>query len=176
MRVVKTNRSGELTKPEQKAFGGAFSLLQKWKMGGTGSSKIIYQKGISAFDELNKDEEGVISFISFELLKNGLLLRLNRNQRTKCLGILLSELKKVALEAYRIEIIEQGISLNRIEIVQRGVLSVIPKEGESATFEVISSNFKSIKAYFEKPMLKDKFTFSISNNPPEKYFTHSTIP
>lgn len=170
LRIVKTNRSGELIRPEQKAFGGTFPFFEKLKMGGTGSSKMIYHKGIPEFDMLNKGEVGMTSFVSFELLKNGLLLRLNRNQKTKCLGIQLTELQKIELIAYRIEIREERFNVRKTKIIHRGELTIQSKDGVSAEFEILSSNFKSVKKYFNSPQLKAFFTFSISTNPPEKDF------
>jgi hypothetical protein len=168
LRIVKTNRSGELIRPEQKAFGGTFPFFEKLKMGGTGSSKMIYHKGIPEFDLLNKGEVGMTSFVSFELLKNGLLLRLNRNQKTKCLGIQLTHIKVIKLLAYRIEIREKRFSIHKTKIIHRGELTIESKDGGLAEFEILSSNFESIKKYFECPPLNPIFNYAISTNPPQK--------
>ncbi len=164
MRKIKTNNSGELLSSEKAFFGGEYSLWEKLKKKGVGSAKIIYDKGIPEFDKLSRNVEGEISFVSFEILKNGLILRLNRNQRVECVGLKLDELEAINLVGYRIDIIMRDGSINR---VHRGELEIKVINGDTANFAIIAREFKTLIEFFRREEFADKFNFSISTNPPE---------
>ena len=104
MRAVKTNQAGQLLKSELKAYGGAYNFWEKFVNNGVGSSKVIYDEGLEPCDAMDRGVAGEISFVSFELLNNGLLLRLNLNQRTACIGLMLTEIEQINLAGLRIEI------------------------------------------------------------------------
>ena len=87
MRVIRLQADGQLLKRDLAYFGGAYTFWEKIRLRGIGSSKVIYEKGIPAFDEVDRGLVNELGFVNFELLKNGLLLRLNQNQRTACVGI-----------------------------------------------------------------------------------------
>ena len=91
MRLIQTNKNGELAAKDIKYFGGQYSFWEKIRKRGIGSTKIIYDSGIGEFDNLKRNITGEIGFVNFELLKNGLILRLNVTQRFSCIGMKLKE-------------------------------------------------------------------------------------
>jgi len=148
-------------------FGGQFSFWEKVKRKGIGSPKLIYEAGVEGFDKINRSIQGEIGFVNFELLKNGLILRLNVNQRHSCLGVKLSDVKAINLVAYRIEIKYRQFGSVIKKIVHRGELEVV-EANERIIFTIVSREFSGIKAFFEKEDFKDRFHYSISTNPIEK--------
>lgn len=164
MRKIKTNNSGELLSSEKIHFGGEYSLWEKLKKKGIGSAKIIYAEGIEEFDKLSRNIEGEISFVSFEILKNGLILRLNRNQRVECVGLKLDQLETIDLVGYRIDIVFRDGSKKK---VHRGELEIKALNGEVSNFSVIAREFKALVEFFQREELIDKFNYSISTDPPE---------
>lgn len=164
LREIKIYRSGGLHKREIKYYGGEYSFFEKIKKGGIGSSKIVYESGISEFDKLDRGVENELSYVNFELLQNGLIFRLNRNQRIKCLGIKLNEIKSISLIAYRIEIKKR----NRRKMVHRGDLEIVDIEGNAKQFRVLTREFKETVNFFQRKELADKFNYSVSINPPER--------
>jgi hypothetical protein len=167
MKKIKTNKNGELTNKDIRYFGGEYSFWEKVKKRGVGSPKIIYESGIEEFDNLKRNVEGEIGFVNFELLKNGLILRLNLNQRFGWIGMKIDELKEINLIGYRIKIKQRRLGKIETKIVHRGELELIEKN-ETLKFNVIVREFNGIKRYFERSELKTKFKFSISTKPPEK--------
>lgn len=173
MRVVKTNQAGQLLKSELKTFGGAYNFWEKFINNGVGSAKVIYDEGIEAFDALNRGVAGEISFVSFELLKDGLLLRLNHNQRTLCLGVKLLEIKHINLTGFRIEVVvKKKHQAAYVKIVHRGVLEIIERRGGTTSFSVVVREFTDVKSFFEKPAFAEQFTFRVSEAEPEKDYSH----
>jgi len=172
MRVVKTNQAGQLLKSELKAFGGAYNLWEKFVNNGVGSSKVIYDEGLEVFDDVDRGVMGEIRFVSFELLRDGLLLRLNQNQRKLCLGVELSEIEAISLTGFRIEIGERKYRKLRTRIVHRGELTISERQGAITSFSVVTQEFETINNFFGKSAFTGKFNFSISDAPPEKDYSY----
>jgi hypothetical protein len=168
---VETEASSQLTPESLEYFGGKYTLWERLKMGGSGSPKINYVSGIEEFDRLKRDIAGDAPFVSFELFKNGLILRLNNNQRFGCVGMRLNELKSLNLVAYRIEIKQRRAGKEKTKIVHRGELEIV-EINERLKFSVIVSEFDGLRQFFQKEELADKFHFSVSTNPPEKDHGH----
>lgn len=171
MKKVETNKNGELNKKDLRHFGGQYSFLEKIKMKGTGSPKIIYESGIEEFDKLKRNITGEIGFVNFEILKNGLILRLNVNQRFSCIGIKLDELNEINLVGYKIKIRARNLQGYLHKIVHRGELE-FTTTNKTLKFNIIVREFENIKKYFERSELNTNFKFSISPKPAEKDFAY----
>lgn len=171
IKKIETNKNGELRTKDIKYFGGKYSFWENLRTGGIGSTKIIYDSGIEEFDKLKRNITGEIGFVNFELLKNGLILRLNINQRFCCLGMKLSELEAINLIAYRIAIEVERYGIIETKIVHRGDLEIMSSSG-GVKFSVIVREFKSIVNYFKKDEFRGKFNFSISTNPSEEDYSY----
>lgn len=167
MKPLKTNSNGELTKNDINYFGGQFSFWEKIKKKGIGSPKLIYEAGVEEFNKINRGIQGEIGFVNFELLKNGLILRLNVNQRHSCLGVRLSDVKAINLVAYRIEIKYRQLGKVISKIVHRGELEIVEVNGR-IMFTIVSRELSGITAFFEKEDFRERFHYSISTNPIEK--------
>jgi len=171
MRILKTSKEGDLTKSEVAFFGGNYNFVEKLKMNGTGSCKIIYESGINLFDKIKLDSLET-SFINFEILKNGLIIRFNKTQKLAFVGIKLTEIKKLILFAYRIEIryINPNDKIVKIKKVKRGEFAIVSINNEIVKFTALANNFKVLKSFFEKPHFQNFYEFLISSNPPEVEF------
>lgn len=167
-KLLGTDSYGEITKMEASYFGGEFNFWEKLKMSGIGSPKLIYENGIHEFDQLKRGVENEIFYINFELLKNGLLVRGNINQRIKVIGIRLDELLKISLIAYRIEFHSEKFQTKILKIVHKGTLDFTLINGPALTFKIITVNFNEMLNYFNKSEFKDLFNYSVSLSAPEE--------
>jgi hypothetical protein len=167
MKKLRLNKNGELTAKDISYFGGQYSFWEKVSKIGVGSSKVLYESGIDHFDQMKRAIEGEIGFVSFELLKNGLILRLNINQRFSCIGMKLDDIKEINLIGYRIEVYHRQFGKVIIKIVHRGELEIIGGE-HSIKFSMVTREFDSFVDYFLREELAEKFHLSISLDPPEK--------
>ena len=172
MKTLKTNNSGQLSVKDTIHFGGEYTSWEKVKNGGIGSTKLIYDSGLKEFDKLSRNLPGEIGFVNFELLKNGLVLRLNINQRLCCMGVRLCEINRIDLVGYRIEVKQKqlvGQVVNKI--VHRGDMQIVTQIGTSK-FTIVMREFGGIVKYFSKVEFIGVFNFSISIKPPEKDYSH----
>ena len=172
LRELSTSPNGELDKQEKAFFGGEYGFWAKLRQGGTGSAKLIYESGIAAFDATDRGVENEVSFVTFELLRNGLVLRLNRNQRLRCVGIRLTELKYIDLVGYPIKIQHQGLSRRETKVVHHGELELTGRNGQRSRFSVITQNFAEVLAYFGRKELAAKFRYRISSESPGQDYGH----
>jgi len=162
MKVVRTNRSGQLLKSEKMYFGGEFSLFQKFRKKLGGSPKVIYHHGIPTFDALDPEEPTEFTFANFELLREGLILHANSNLRGACVGVRYTNVVFVKLTGYSINQLFKG----EIRVIYRGVLE-IKSSGEAAAFTVLPGIFQEIKLFFQNSRLSSKFSFVKSDLHPE---------
>ena len=172
MKVVKIQADGQLLKKDLSYFGGAYTFWEKIRRRGVGSSKIIYESGIPDFDNIDRGLAGELGFVNFELLKDGLILRLNQNQRIACVGIRLSELTRIDLVAFRIELRQKKLGRWQSKIIHRGILSIWLDEEKVGEFSILSSQFTKLLTFFQQEAFAGKFFYSVSTAPPEKDYGH----
>lgn len=173
MRTIETELSGVLEEEELPYFGGTFTLFEKLRMGGTGSPKVIYQSGIPAFEDLVKGAENESTFVSFEVMKNGLIVRANRQQRLHCVGTRLTDLEKIKLEAFKIELRDKHLKRMVYQTTYRGELEILEKDGAVCRFMVSPQNLSGIRAFFQKKQLIGLLDYFISDAPSEKNYLGS---
>lgn len=166
MRAVEIELSGVLEEEELDYYGGTFSFRENLRLGGIGSPKVYYNDGIPEFDELNEYVENELSFVSFEMMKKGLILRLNRTQRMRCVGTLWTNLKEIRLTGYRKEV-EYRRFLYRRAIVHRGLLEVEEFDGNLSRFHVPEQNFSGLQNYFSKDIFQDFFVYALGTSSPD---------
>ena len=165
MKTIEIELSGVLEEEEVHYFGGAYSFFERIRMKGIGSPKIVYRSGVPAFDALNEFTPTEFSFVSFELMKNGLILRLNRTQRLRCVGTRLTDLESIKLTAYQIQLQRSSWAKLQQKTVLMGVLEILEKDGTSSKFQIFTQNFDGLLKFFTKPVFADKFVYSISRDP-----------
>ena len=172
MRIIETELSGVLEEEEIPLFGGNYTIWEKLKMGGTGSPKVIYQSGIPAFDELVKGAENESTFVSFEVMKNGLIVRANRQQRLHCVGARLTDIDIIKLEAFKIRLRFRRAVGYIYRTTFRGELIIQEKDGQPSSFIVSPQNMPGVLAFFQKKQLVDKLDYFIHETQVEKgYFS-----
>lgn len=169
MHPLETDSTGNLTPTELTRFGGTYTFREKLQLGGTGSSKIIYQEGIPIFDELRRGIQNEVAYANFEWLKNGLILRLNINQRLSCVGLTLEEIERINLLAYRIKIRRMHWGVLRYKIVHRGELEIVGKNGLIANFLITPPFFEGILRFFLREDIAEKFGYAVSLIPVEEH-------
>ncbi len=170
MLIINLNldKNGDLTRQDKACFGGEYIFFEKVKRSGIGSGKVIYKSGIPEFDAIARGVENELGFVNFELLKNGLIIRLNQNQRIKCVGIKITDVRAINLTASRIEIeYKQHVRMVK-KIVYRGELEIIDEQDYKTGFEVFARDYEDVRRFFQKIEFEDKFRHSMSLNPPEK--------
>lgn len=164
MQQLTIDGGGQLLRRDLRYYGGAYSAWYRLANGGVGSSKMIYRAGIPAFDALDRGVGGEISFVTFELLRGGLLLRVNRSQRLACIGIRLTDIDRIELVGHRIDVRQRG---GASRIVHRGELTIREQGGEVLNFSIIVREFSSLLAYLNRAELQPFLTFAISDEAPE---------
>lgn len=168
MKVVEIELSGILDDEEKEYFGGTYSFWERIKLKGVGSPKIVYHTGIPEFDALNDLVENDSSFVSFELMKNGLILRLNRIQRLRCVGTRLTDIKAIKLTGYKIKLKPTKWHQNATKVVHMGILEILEVDDTRCSFRIFTQNFDDLLKFFKKAPFADKFTFQVSDNPTEE--------
>jgi hypothetical protein len=162
---IKADKNGKLSTEAIEHLRGQYSFRERIKKRGVGSSKVVYEAGVKVFDSLLRGLETETAFASFELQKNGLIVRLNINQRLSCVGIKSEEIEFINLTGYPVEV-RRGISSKR-KIIHYGKLEII-LSNETLNFTVREIEFKDILKYFTNAGFDEKFRLSISLNLPEK--------
>lgn len=127
-----------MTEKDKTYFGGKYGFLERIKIRGIGSPKVIYKSGIPHFDELDdRVVENEIPFANFELMKNGLLIRLNRNLRTRYVGIQLSDYKGV--------IFQKGSE-------GKYKMELLNSNNDSFHFQIYVAHLSGVQAFFNKKL------------------------
>lgn len=133
---------------------GQYSVKERLKKRGVGSSKVVYESGVKPFDGLLRGMDTETAFASFELQKNGLTIRLNINQRLSCIGVESDEITAIKLMGFPVEV-RQGLFAKR-KIIYNGKLDIILPD-ETIKFTVRELEFKDIVKFFSTDELSEKF-------------------
>ena len=164
LELLPTDAGGMLKPRSLQAFGGPYSLYVRLWRGGVGSPRMIYRSGIAAFDNLlRRDVAGEVAFLTMEELTEGILFRLNVNQRIACVGLRKSDIDYVDMLAFRVRVRVR----HRWRTVHRGELTLSLRNGNKVTLQVIVREFRAIQRYFAKSGLRDKFRTQVSEVPDE---------
>ena len=167
MKKLNLNNRNELFDNDLDYYGGKYSFSESLKINGTGSTKVIYKNGISDIDNSITSKGNDFIFINLELLKNGLLLRTNLNQNIKCFGLKLDEIETLKLTAFKVQIRVKKFGVYVTKIVHRGELEI--KDSDNCIkLLILVKDFKSFTKYLNKPKLKEKLKYVVSDNEPEK--------
>jgi hypothetical protein len=168
MKTVNIKPGGILPPSEKTYFGGPFSFWEKLRMKGIGSPKMVYESGIAVFDEEDTGVGGEVSFVSMEVLKNGLIIRLNRNNRHRCAGIRLTDIENIRLTAIGIQRLLKRKQDNETKIVYRGELEIRDIHQQIFRFQVMVAEFQLVLDFFYKPPFGHLFEYEVSEAIPEK--------
>lgn len=167
MKKLNLNNKNELFSNDLEYYGGKYSFTESLKISGTGATKLIYKNGISEIENSITSKGNDFIFINLELLKNGLLLRTNLNHNIKCFGLRLDEIEDLNLTAFKVQIRVRKFGVYVTKIVHRGELE-IKDSNSSIKLLILVKDFKSFIKYLNKPKLKEKLKYVVSNNEPEK--------
>lgn len=138
MKIINLNNKGQLRAKDVAYFGGKYSFFERIKIKGIGSPKVIYKNGIEHFDDVTQlDSE--LSFANFELMKDGLLVRLRRNLQLRYVGFQLHEILKITLNPIGQEL---ELMINTID--------------DQLLFEVPLQSIPNLKSFFEKNIFKGR--------------------
>lgn len=166
MRLIKTNKSGQLIKKEIKFYGGEFSTLEKIKLGQIGSPKVIYDYGLEDLDILSRNIEGEVTYINFEILKNGLIIRANCNQRQIVLGLKLSETKSIDLIGKRLTTETDDMQIVNKKIQNEGMMRIQTTDSTMIKLIIQSQQYNDIVKFFSMLPFQNKFHHSIEIETP----------
>jgi hypothetical protein len=167
MKKLNLNNKNELFTNDLDYYAGKYSFMESLKLGGTGSTKLIYKSGIIEIENLITSKGNDFVYINLELLKNGLLLRTNSSQNIKCFGFRLDEIKTLSVTVFKVQIRVKKFGVYVTKIVNRGELEI--KDGNSCVrLLILVKDLKSFTKFMNKPILKEKLKYIVSNNEPEK--------
>ncbi|MFN7115156.1 MAG: hypothetical protein ACK4TA_00055 [Saprospiraceae bacterium] len=167
MEIIAVDAAGNISAKVLKQYGGAFTWKAALQMRGVGSPKVIYQAGVAAFDALNAFNENELLFANFEILPQGLLIRINKSQLLKA-GILPKKaLLQIVLTGFQVALRYRSFAgIVKTKIVHKGILEIDGQDGQTVRFEVPVSVFKATLQFFQKDFFQDSFTYVESENPP----------
>jgi hypothetical protein len=164
---IKADKNGKFSTEAIDYLKGQYLFTERIKKRGVGSSKVVYASGVKAFDNLLRGMDTETAFVSFELQRNGLIARLNINQRLSCVGLTSEEIESINLTGYPTTI-GRGIFWRRNpKIIHYGKLEII-LSNETLGFTVRELEFKDILKYFGRDEFTEKFRLSIDSNSLEK--------
>lgn len=144
-------------------YGGAYGIWESIKIGGIGSPKVVYRTGIEAFNEIKDGLGNEIPFVNFELLKNGLILRINKKQKLGVGLIHFEELLSIRLSAFRILL---KYNHRSDKLVHAGKLEIELHHPKILHFEIPVKEFQALHKYFKKEPFQPFFHFEKSDAPP----------
>ena len=87
-------------------------------------------------------------------------------------GVRLSDLHDIQMEAFRIEIIDRRWGRHRKKIIHRAELRLHGKWDEPAQLSVVAAQFDSLLHFFQRPEFAGKLVYTISTAPPEKDYAY----
>lgn len=161
---IKADRNGKFSPAMLAYLTGKYSFIERIRKRGVGSSKVIYESGVMPFDILSRGLVTETAFASFELQKNGLIVRMNINQRLSCVGIESAEIEAINFTAYPV-VLRRGISSKR-KTVYNGKLEIILRN-ETLKFTVRELEFNDILKFFTDADFNEKFRYAVSSDAPE---------
>jgi hypothetical protein len=134
----------------QQKIGVHYSFFKKLKLGGVGSTKVVYLKGVSVFDEIKNSGQD-LDFVNFELYPKGLIIRYSKGNKKKGLIIHKSEIDQILFESTKVKVHFR----NGTKIVHEAVIKLLLDSGSTISFYVPVSFYKSTKPYWLKDWLAD---------------------
>lgn len=123
-------------------YGGEYSFFEKLRIGGVGSPKLGYRSGIPEFDAIHHSDDLEHSISNIELLKDGLILRINKKQK---LAVAIEQLN--ALESIQLD---SMIVKRNDRPRQEGKLTIKFKEQNPILFDIGADEYKGITTFFSK--------------------------
>jgi hypothetical protein len=126
-------------------YGGEYSFFENVKMGGIGSPRLKYVSGIPEFDEIQYSDDLEQAASNIELLKNGIILRINKKQK---LAVVIEHLPLLTSIRLKDQLTKDE---NRRRSV--GTLQLIFKNQAIVVFEVGAEEYKSLQRFLKKRVL-----------------------
>ncbi|MFK7807834.1 MAG: hypothetical protein AB8F74_08570 [Saprospiraceae bacterium] len=123
-------------------YGGEYSFFEKLRMGGVGSPRVSYQSGIPEFDVVHHSDDLEQSMTNFELVKKGLIIRINKKQNLAVAIEHLELLKSVTLTSNKATTTERTGKV--------GTLWLEFQNYEPLYFKVGKEEYKGVQRFFEK--------------------------
>jgi hypothetical protein len=126
-------------------YGGEYSFFENLKMGGIGSPKLKYVSGIPEFDAIHYSDDLEQSISNIELLKNGLILRINKKQK---LAVAIAELQLLTSIQLQPQLREEGDSGQKA-----GILKLVFENQPTVVFEVGVEEYEGLQRFLGKRVL-----------------------
>lgn len=156
MEVLKQNSSSI-----SRTIGRDYSFLEKLKLKGTGSSKLIYVEGVLSLNKLANSSQSH-SFASFQLYPKGIVIRMSKNGKVEGIVLKKEEIEEIAIVARRIKIKNRSfLRLVKYKVVHDATLSIQLKSGEPILFYCLTAHYRNVLPFFRKDWLKSKLHFSV---------------
>lgn len=159
--VLKLNKKGLINPTDKAAFGGEFSLLDRIRLGGVGSPKMVYENGLAYFDELPAQIVGETPFLNVELLRKGLILRLNHGQRLRAVGVLLSDLTEIAVDDFNIGLQYWRYDAEQNKLIRRVLFTMTTDSGERVQCRVLHSEVQRLVRFFDRNGFDELFRHDV---------------
>jgi hypothetical protein len=155
---IKKIQSTRLIKRE---LDPTYSFIKKLQLNGTGSSKLIYLKGVSYFDELKKLNQD-LDYVNFELFPKGVVVRYSKGNKKSGLILKRDQINQIEFESTRIKVrYKRGLKIvNEAKII-------ISLKTANITFYVPVSFYKSNKPFWTKDWLKHLTTYKQNSAKPK---------
>jgi hypothetical protein len=147
MKFVKLNRDDTIPSSTLVALG-KYTFIQKLRLKGTGSPRLVYHGGSSNFDEIAAIDDN-LNYAQIELFPHGMAVRMRKRSNGQAAAILFKDLTLFDFKTWKLEVHLP----TSIQIVNVGELT-ISTDDHTLVFSVNGSVFSSIREF----LLKKEFS------------------
>ena len=160
MEIVELGYGGKLRSKWVEYSGRGYNLVEKIKLRGIGSPRLIYYGGLSRFDVVSNRSNDT-NYVNIELFRAGLALRLKKEDLFVCALIPKADLQEVDFETFKIKIYYNGK-----EIVKSAARISLLLESHKIDLLLGAAYYKPGLAFFKKTFFENSISFRIDPSPP----------
>lgn len=146
MKLSRIEHSHHITQSEVRYLGGKFNFIELLKMGGNGSPKFLYNKGIEKLDAINESFDHKC-LCSVELLKTGFILWWNKFQTIRAILIKYDEIEAIKINSFKVN---AKPLVQTDYILTAGDIEIQIKDEKSIHYYLPASTFKKVLRFFSK--------------------------
>lgn len=155
MHTITLDSSAQLPEKYAQYVGKTFPFFDRLKMGGTGSIRMIYLKGLNTFDEMT-DLSTSLQYVSMELRQQGFVIRYSKKNIYKACLVKYNELENISIVSQKIRIYYKG----RPKIIHEAVI-VFKLKDISFCLGLLPIFYKAGIAFFRKQPLRKHCHFEM---------------
>lgn len=143
-------------------LGKGYSVIEKIRLGGTGSTKIIYINGFDFLEDLEYKGNS-ITYINFELFPKGLVMRANKNSSHLEGIIKKDDIQQIKSSSRKIKI---KVNKFHYKIVLDAAIEIELINNQTIKLYCPAISHKSFHSFLKKDWLATKITSTVKADDP----------